>query len=341
MHFHFPVIIIDEDFRSENASGLGIRALAQAIEKEGFEVLLIGDSLKIQTILDERKFSSNRLKIKNTTQIITNEDSPTKAIKSKKDSSMVVGFNLLKEKKGDIFISAGNTGALMAGGLFILNRIEGVDRPALAVLVPTQKGFTLLIDAGANTACKPLNFLQFGIMGTIYMKESFKIKNPTVGLINVGVEEKKGNELVRQAHALLSSSSINFVGNVEGSQIPVGKVDIAVCDGFVGNIILKFIEGVGLFFFDSLKTVFYKNILTKIASLTLKNGLKAFKKRVDSNEYGGTLLIGVDGLVMKSHGSSNSKAIKNSVLKASGLSNNTIIESIREEFKNVEVEDIE
>jgi phosphate acyltransferase len=310
-------------------------------EKEGYEVLLIGDKEKIQTVLTEHKFSSNRLKIHNTTEIITNEDLPTKAIKNKKDSSMVVGFNLLKEKKGDIFISAGNTGALMAGGLFIIGRIEGVDRPALAPLIPTQKGFTLLIDAGANTVCKPINYLQFAIMGTIYMKERFKMESPKVGLINVGSEDKKGTEQIRQAHGTLSGSNINFIGNVEANQIPMGKVDIAVCDGFIGNVVLKLYEGLGLFFFGGLKEVFYKNIVSKMAALTLKRGLKAFQKRVDPNEYGGTLLLGVDGLVMKSHGSSNAKAIKNSVLKASDLAQNTIIENIREEFKNVEVDDIE
>lgn len=310
-------------------------------EKEGFDVLLIGDKEKIQRILDEKKFQDPRLKIHHTTEVVTNEDSPTKAIKSKKDSSMVVGFNMLKEKTGDVFISAGNTGALMAGGLFIIGRIEGVDRPALAPLIPTKRGFTLLIDAGANTVCKPINFLQFGIMGSIYMKQRFKLESPSVGLINVGVEEKKGTENIRQANALLSTSNINFVGNLEANQLMMGKVDIAVCDGFVGNVVLKLIEGVGTFFFGSLKAIFYKNILSKVAAMTLKTGLKAFQKSVDPYEYGGTLLLGVDGLVMKSHGSSNSKAIKNSVLKASELKETSIIENIREEFKNVEVDDID
>lgn len=310
-------------------------------EMDGFEILLIGNRDKIEKILKERNFNSQRLKIIHAEQIITMEDQPTKAIKTKKDSSMVVGFNLLKEKAGEVFVSAGNTGALMAGAMFILGRISGVDRPALAPIIPTKTGGTLLVDAGANAVCKPINYVQFGIMGSIYMKDVFNIENPKVGLINVGTEEKKGNETIKQAYALLSKSPINFIGNIEGKELPEGKVNVAVCDGFVGNILLKFMEGIGSFFVGELKAVYSKNIISKISGLAVKKGLSLFKKKIDPSEYGGVPLLGVNGKVVKAHGSSNAKAIKNAIFKAYNFAKSPIIDKIREEFENMEVEDFE
>jgi len=310
-------------------------------EIDGFDVLLIGDSNIIESIKNEKKFVNPRLKIQNTTEIILNEDMPTKAVRSKKDSSMVVGFNLLKQGKGDVFLSAGNTGALLAGGLFILGRIDGVDRPALAPVIPTSAGGTLLIDGGANTVCKPINLLQFGIMGSIYMKDVFGIEKPKVGIINVGSEEKKGNELIKQSYSMLASSNINFVGNLEGNQIVEGKVHVAVCDGFTGNVVLKAIEGVGKILVNDLKSIFIKNFFTKLSYLIIKKQFKNFSKKMDSSEYGGVPLLGVNGRVMKAHGSSKAKSIKNAIKKAYIYAQSSLIEQLKDEFKNVEVEDIE
>lgn len=307
-------------------------------EKEGFDLVLIGDSKKIEDILNEQKFSSQRLKIRHAEEVITNEDVPTKAIKTKKESSMVIGFKMLKEKEGDAFISAGNTGALMTGALLILGRMEGVDRPALAPLLPTRRGVTMLLDAGLNTVCKPINYLQFGIIGSIYMKEIFKIENPKVGLINVGIEEIKGNDTIKNAFVKLSNSGINFVGNIEGRQIPDGDVDVAVCDGFLGNVLLKFVEGVGMFIFDGLKEVFTKNIISKISALVVKKELKRFKKTLDYEEYGGTPILGVNGTVFKCHGSSNAKSIKNAVLRAIEFSGSSVMDQIAMKLKDMEVE---
>ncbi|MCL6590747.1 MAG: phosphate acyltransferase PlsX [Firmicutes bacterium] len=302
-------------------------------ESEGFEIVLIGDAQKIEKLFKKRKFKNPRVMVINAGEVITNEDIPTKAIKHKKDSSMVVGFNMLKEKKGDVFISAGNTGALMTGALLILGRIQGVDRPALAPILPSRNGHVMLIDAGMNTVCKPINFVQFGIMGSIYMKEVFHMKTPRVGLINIGSEEVKGTDVIKQAYALAANSNINFVGNIEGREIMEGRVDVAVCDGFVGNVLLKFVEGVGPFIFDSLKEVYSKSLLSRLAGLLVKSGLREFRKKLDYKEQGGARILGVDGKVIKSHGSSDAKAIKNAIFRAAGYGKSYIVEQMRDEFK--------
>ena len=195
---------------------------------DGFDISLIGDSEQINKILEKRRFAGPRIEVIHAKEVITNEDTPTRAIRSKKNSSMVVGFNMLKEKKGDAFLSAGNSGALLTGALFILGRLKGVDRPALAAIIPTKGGKCLLIDAGLNSSCKPINYVQFGIFGSIYMKELFKRENPKVGLVNMGTEAKKGTEVVKQAYTMLSSTDLNFVGNIEGKDIPEGNVDVAM-----------------------------------------------------------------------------------------------------------------
>jgi phosphate acyltransferase len=325
---HAPVAVVEGSMDAIN-------------QAHGFDILLIGDSQRIQKVLDAKKFNNTRLQIVHTGDVITNEDSPTKAIKSKKDSSMVVGFNMLKEKKGDVFLSSGNTGALLAGALFILGRIKGVNRPALAPVLPAKNGSFLLVDAGANTVCRPINYLQFGIMGSIYMSELFNIERPKVGLINVGAEESKGNDTIKQAFSLLSNSNINFTGNVEGKQLPEGHVDVAVCDGFVGNVLLKFLEGAGSFFFNEMKSVFTSSFISKLSALAIKKGLRNFKKRLDPSEYGAVPFLGVNGKVMKSHGSSDAKAIKNAVIKAYDFAKSSVEEKIKEAFENMEVEDIE
>ncbi|HEX3046310.1 MAG TPA: phosphate acyltransferase PlsX, partial [Bacillota bacterium] len=241
--------------------------------------------------------------------------------------------NMLKEQKGDVFISAGNTGALMTGALLILGRIQGVDRPALAPILPSRSGHVMLIDAGMNTVCKPINFVQFGIMGSIYMKEVFHLKKPRVGLINIGSEEMKGTEVIKQAYSLAANANINFIGNIEGREIMEGQVDVAVCDGFVGNVLLKFVEGVGPFIFDSLKEVYSKSLISRLSGLLVKNGLREFRKKLDYKEQGGARILGVDGKVIKSHGSSDAKAIKNAIFRAAGYGKSFIVEQMRDEFK--------
>lgn len=308
--------------------------------KEGFDIELLGDSKKINDCLDKFKFKSKRIMVTHCSEIITNDDQPTKAIKNKKDSSMVVGLRKLKEKNGDVFLSAGSTGALMAGSLLILGRIVGVDRPALTVIIPTKKSFFLLIDAGSNTTCKPINYVQFATMGSMYMKDIFGIKSPKVGLINIGTEERKGTDVVRHAYKLLSKANINFTGNIESRHLLDGGVDIAVCDGFVGNVVLKLIEGAGYFFANEIKNIYTNNVLTKLSAVLVKKGLNRLRKKMDYEENGGVPILGVDGKVFKCHGSSKYLSIENTIYNAINFANSSIIEQIGREFKFMEVEDI-
>ncbi|NMB97003.1 MAG: phosphate acyltransferase PlsX [Clostridiaceae bacterium] len=335
------LLIVVDAMGGDNAPNDIVKGCVDAInEQEGFDITLLGDCKRIEKILSENKFNNNRICIKNTTEVITNDDIPTKSIKNKKDSSMVAGFNMLKQNNGDVFVSCGNTGALLTGATLILGRIKGIDRPALAPVIPTRKGGALLIDAGFNTVCKPVNYLQFGIMGSIYMKEIFNIDKPRVGLINVGSEEIKGNETIRQAYTLLANSSVHFVGNVEGREIPNGEVDVAVCDGFVGNVLLKFLEGVGSFIYDGLKEVYYKNFISKLSSFLVRGELKKFKKKLDYEEYGGVPVLGINGTVFKCHGNSNAKSFKKSILNAYSFAKSTFMDQIKQEISRMEVDNV-
>jgi len=336
------LIILVDAMGGDNAPDAIVNGCIDAIkEQEGFDILLIGDSSKIEAILKRRNFSNPRLRINHTDEIITSHDTPTKAIKNKKNSSMVVGFNLLKQKKGDVFLSAGNSGALLAGALLLIGRLKGVDRPALGAIIPTKTGRTLIIDAGLNSVCKPINLLQFGTFGSIYMREMFGIEQPKVGLVNIGSEESKGNDAIRQAFSLLLESKLNFVGNIEGNDVIEGKADVVVCDGFVGNVMLKLLEGAATFMFGTIKEMYTKNVITKLSALAIKKDLKAFARKLDTDENGGAPILGIDGLVFKSHGSSNTKTIKNVVLKAFKIANTSMLDKLRNQFINMEVGDIE
>lgn len=324
---------------SDNGATAVVEGCIQALnEAQGFDIKLIGDSKSIEKVLSEKSFSSPRLSIVHAEEVITMEDT-YKAVRTKKKSSMAIGLNMLKEKQGDVFLSAGNTGALLTGATLTLHRIKGVDRPALACVMPSKKGGVCLIDCGANTICKPINLLQFGIMGSFYMEEIMGSKNPKVGLINNGTEEHKGPDLVKESRKLLEKAPINFVGNIEGRDITEGEVEVVVCDGFVGNILLKFYEGAGSFIKDSLKGIFTASILTKFSVLFVYKHLKMFNKKLDYTEYGGAPLLGVNGKVMKTHGSSNAKTIKNAVLKAVKYGESTLVEDLQAQFINMEVEE--
>jgi len=332
------VLILVDAMGGDNAPEAIVNGCIDAINSEtGFDIMLIGDSEQINGIIRKKGFSSTRLKVHHTDEVITNDDIPTKAIKTKQNSSMVVGFKLLKNGEGDVFLSAGNSGALLTGALLILGRIKGVDRPALGAVIPTRNSNTLIIDAGLNSSCKPINYLQFGLFGTLYMKKLYDINNPTVGLLNVGAESGKGNELIKQAYALLSKSNLNFVGNIEGKDIPEGKVHVAVCDGFMGNVLLKFYEGAGSFFFGLIKNMFTHNTLTKLSALLLKKNIKNIKKLIDPDLLSGAPVLGVNGLVIKSHGNSGARTIKYALLKAYKLAEGSMLDHIKEELKNLEV----
>ena len=280
---------------------------------------------------------SDRLKIKNATETIEMEDGPTDAIKHKKDSSMVVGFKMLKNGEGDVFISAGNSGALLAGATLLVGRIKGIDRPALAGILPSYKSQLLLIDSGSNTNCKPMNLLQFAQMSTIYLKNTFGIEKPAIGLLNIGTEETKGNELTKESYKLLKEKSqelgINFVGNVEGRDAFSGKIDAIVTDGFTGNVFLKTAEGLGKFVKRNLTESFAKNLLTKICALPSLPAIKNLKKAMDYKSYGGALFLGVNKPVVKAHGSSDERLFESTIKQAERFVENKAVEKMIEEFE--------
>jgi len=318
----------------DNAPCAVIDAVVEFIKHfENDQLVLFGDSERINALCKIKIQDIDRIEFVECKEVINYEDEPVKAIKTKKDSTLVKGFEYLRDGLIDAFVSAGNTGALLAGGILIVGRIKGVDRPALATLIPTKNKEFLLIDAGSNTECKPINLLQFAQMASIYMEKINGVKKPSVGLLNIGVEENKGNKLTKEAYTLLKETkSINFIGNFESREIPFNPPDVLVCDGFIGNIVLKLIEGMGLFLFDTLKEVANTNSKTKIGGLLLKSELKKFKNKFDYQEIGGAPLLGVNGAVFKCHGSSNWVAFYNGLRQLKMFCDNNVLEIFRNEI---------
>ncbi|MBP1991379.1 phosphate acyltransferase PlsX [Paenibacillus eucommiae] len=289
-------------------------ALQAAKEWNDVEIILVGDSVAIEACMTERPAN---ITIQHTTEVIGADDEPVKAVRRKKDSSMVVAGRLVREKKADAMISAGNTGALMTTGLLIVGRIAGIERPALVYIIPTMDGSGVLaLDLGANMDATAEHLLQYAIMGSIYRSKVDGIVKPRVALLNVGTEAQKGNELTKTAYPLLEQAPIHFIGNIESRDVLNAQCDVIVCDGFAGNIMLKSLEGAVSALFSTLKQEFTKTLFTKLAAAVLKPGLKAFRKKMDYTEHGAAPLLGIDGLVLKSHGSSNATAIKNAVRQA-------------------------
>ena len=334
--------IILDAMGGDNAPDANIKGAVQAINKVKAEVVLVGKEEVIRSKIKEfygkeMEEISDRLKIKNATETIEMEDQPTVAIRHKKDSSMVVGFRMLKEDEGDVFISAGNSGALLTGATLIVGRIRGIDRPALAGILPAYKSQLLLIDAGSNTNCKPINLLQFAQMSSIYLKNTFGIEHPVIGLLNIGTEETKGNDLVRESYNLLKEKSeelgINFIGNVEGRDAFSGKVDAIVTDGFTGNVFLKTTEGVGKFVKRTLTESLTHNLLTKILALPSLPAIKRFSKELDYKSYGGALFLGVKKPVVKAHGSSDEKLFEFTIKQAEQFVQNKAVDKMIEAFE--------
>ncbi len=310
-----------------------VKGAVQAVrEAEGFDVLLIGDEKAIKHILENEQYSGDRISIKGTTEVIGNEDIPTRAIKQKKDSSMVVGFELLRDRKVDCFVSAGNSGALLAGAVMILKTLPGVDRPAVASAVPTKKGHVLLLDSGFNTNIKPLNYVQFAHLGSAYVKAAFGTENPRVGLVNIGVEDKKGSPDVKEANELLKKAGLNYIGNIETRDFFNDKADVIVTDGFTGNVMLKLVEGASEFFFGEMKSVMGSTVFSKFGALFMMNRVKALKHKLDSDVLGGAPLLGVDGLLIKSHGSSKARTIKYVLIKANTIAESGMIDQMKKEM---------
>ena len=306
-----------------------VKGAVDALELIKGRIVIFGDEALIKSELSKYKFDASRIEIIHTTEIVENDDKPVKAIKGKPDSSMVVGLKALRKGDIDAFVSAGNTGALLAGGLLKVGRIKGISRPALCTIYPTMNGASVLVDAGANAECKPRNLIEFAYMGSMYADKVLGIKNPKVALVNIGAEETKGTPLYIETHKMLKETDLNFVGNVEGRDVPTGVVDVIVADGFTGNIILKLTEGVAMQIVSGLKKQIMKNTIGKIGGLLLKKNLTDFKKMLDYTEYGGAPLLGINGLVVKAHGSSNAKAFKNAIKYAQIGIESSLVDEIR------------
>ena len=324
--------ILVDAMGGDNAPDEIIKGAVDAAPEVDATIVLVGNAKVIKNCLDKLPQRDN-IKVKHASEVITNDEIPTKAIKAKKDSSMVVGLNMIKEKEGDVFISAGSTGALLTGALLNVGRIKGISRPAICPTLPSQKGPFVIVDAGANTNCRPDYLLQFAHMGNIYCKNVLGIKKPRVGLLNIGTEVEKGNDLTKAAYELLKKQSFNFIGNIEGRDLMVGNVDVVVCDGFTGNVMLKTIEGFGLAVFGILKESLTKNIFRTAGALMIKPALKEIKKKMDYTEYGGALLLGIDGGIIKCHGTSKAKEIKSAILQAYEFEKTNTIENIKEAIK--------
>ena len=340
--------IILDAMGGDNAPDANIKGAVNAINKVKAEVVLVGKEEVIRSKIKEFygktvEEISDRLKIKTATETIEMEDTPTVAIKHKKDSSMVVGFRMLKEDEGDVFISAGNSGALLTGATLIVGRIKGIDRPALAGILPAYKSQLLLIDAGSNTNCKPINLLQFAQMSSIYLKNTYGIEKPAIGLLNIGTEETKGNDLVKESYKLLKEKSeeldINFVGNVEGRDAFSGKIDAIVTDGFTGNVFLKTTEGLGKFVKKTLTESLTKSIISKICTIPCLPAINRFKKTMDYKSYGGALFLGVKKPVVKAHGSSDELLFEYTIIQAEKFVENKAVDKMIEAFQKQKEEE--
>ena len=300
-------------------------------ERADIQVILTGKESQIHSELAKYSFPEGRIRIVPASEVIETAEPPVMAIRRKKDSSLVVAMNLVKNKEADAFVSAGSSGAILVGGQVLVGRVKGVDRAPLAPLIPTAKGAALLIDCGANVDARPAHLVQFAKMGSLYMEHVVGIKNPRVAIVNIGAEEEKGNALVKETFPLLKAcEDINFTGSIEAREIPAGAADVIVCEAFVGNVILKLYEGVGLTLIQKIKAGMLSSLRSKIGALLVKPALKKTLKEFDASEYGGAPLLGLNGLVVKAHGNSTAKEIKNAILQCVQFQEAKLGDMIRE-----------
>jgi glycerol-3-phosphate acyltransferase PlsX len=314
----------------DNAPQAVIEGVLDSLKEIESEIVLVGDEKQIKPLLK----GAGKILIYHSTQVVGMDESPSFAIRKKKDSSIVKAISLLKNKEVDAVVTAGNTGACVAAATIYLKLIPGVQRAALASPMPTPQGACLLLDVGANVDSSPETLLQFAIMGDIYARNIFGEESPRIGLINIGEESSKGNQIVKKTYKLLKDSGLNFIGNIEGRDMFYNKVDVAVCDGFVGNVILKSSEGLAETLETSLKKEINKKVLYKLGALFLKGAYKIFKDKTDYSSYGGAPLLGIGGYCIKAHGSSSSRAIKNSILVAEKEVKTGVNKKIQQHFKS-------
>ena len=328
--------IIVDAFGGDNAPLEVIKGSIMAAEKLGVEIILVGNQNEIKGVATANQLKLGDIKIKHTEQMMEICDDPSLILKEKSESSMAVGLKLLANGDGDAFVSAGSTAALVVGSTFIVKRLKGIKRAALATILPTGDSPSMLLDVGANAECRPEMLVQFGIMGSCYMNKIMGVAKPKIGLVNIGSEPTKGRQLDIDSHAALQKAPINFIGNVEAREIPEGKCDVLVADGFTGNIALKLYEGMGSFFAKTLKGMLMDGIKSKIAAFLILGKVKAFKKKMDYSEYGGAPLLGTARPVIKAHGSSKSLAFYNAIRQAKVFVETNVIGEISASLQEVE-----
>ena len=327
------VKVVVDAMGGDNAPVEPVKAAVEAVkEKQNIQVILTGQEDVIQAELQKYPdYPKDRIRVVHTSQVIETAEPPVMAIQKKKDSSIVVGLNLVKKQEADAFVSSGSTGAVLVGGQVIVGRIKGIQRPPLAPLIPTAKGVSLLIDCGANVDARPNHLVQFAQMGSIYMENVVGVKKPRVAIVNNGAEEEKGNALVKATFPLLKAcKDINFIGSIEARDIPAGYADVVVCEAFVGNVILKLYEGVGATMVSMIKKGMMTSLRSKVGALMVKPALKETLKAFDASEYGGAPLLGLKGLVVKSHGSAKSVEIRHAIFQCEQCKEEKINEKIEE-----------
>lgn len=327
--------IIVDAMGGDNAPLEIIKGSMLAVDEYGVDIVLVGDKEKINDCTEKHSIALKQTEIVDAKQVITMHDDAKSVLKEKAESSMAIGLKMLNEGRGDAFVSAGNTGAITVGATFIIKRIKGIKRPAIASVMPSAKKPILLMDCGANAECRPEFLYQFGLMGDLYMRYILKYDKPRVALANNGEEETKGTPLVREAYALMKNAPYYFVGNIEGRQIPFGDADVIVADGFTGNLILKMYEGVAKVLMNGIKDAFMKNIVSKFAYLGVKSGIDDMKKQFDYKEYGGAVMLGVKKPVIKAHGSSDARTFKNAVKQAVWFLENSLIGEIEKQCNTI------
>ena len=328
------VKVVVDAMGGDNAPGEIVKGAVEALtESKDIFIYLLGMEEAVKQELSKYTYDQERVEVVACSEVIEMAEPPVNAIRKKKDSSIVKGMHMVREGQADAFVSAGSTGAVLVGGQVLVGRIKGVERPPLAPLIPTdnERGCSLLIDCGANVDARPSHLVQFAMMGSIYMEHVVGIKNPRVGIVNIGVEEEKGNALVKETYPLLKENPyINFVGSIEAREIPNGAADVVVCEAFVGNVILKLYEGVGATLISKVKQGMMTSLRSKIGALLVKPALKETLKSFDASEYGGAPLLGLKGLVVKTHGSSKANEFKNSILQCISFSEEKIPQKVQE-----------
>ncbi len=325
-------------FGGDNAPLEIIKGAVEAKIEYGAEIVLVGDTDKIKECAKENAICLEGVEIVQADEVFDMHDTPTDILKSKRNTSLGVALDLVAEGKADAIVSAGSTGAIVAGATFIIKRIKGIKRPALGTVLPSRTKRFMLMDVGANAECRPEMLRQFGIMASLYLKNVEGIDNPEIGLLNIGTEETKGGTFQLESYALLKDSPINFIGNVEARDLPAGVCDAAIADGFTGNVALKLYEGVAMNLMQMLKGVFLSNFKTKIAYLLAKSKMRELKKFMDYGDVGGAPLLGVKKPVIKAHGSSDAKAIKNAIRQAVACVKNDVVGKISEDLAKIETE---